>query len=67
MMTKDDNKRSIESQLNCKATAALDNQIADELKLEDRPLSELIDPGKLHIPNPDEEEEEGEEEENAQK
>ena len=54
-MTKDDNKRSIESQLNCKATAALDNQIADELKIEDKPLSEII-----------EEDEEEEKEENAQ-
>jgi hypothetical protein len=55
MMTKDDNRRSIESQLDCKATGALDNQIADELKLKDKPLSEII-----------EEEEEEDTEENAQ-
>ena len=42
-MTKDDNRRSIESQLDCKATAALDNQIADELKLKDKPLSEIVE------------------------
>ena len=42
-MTKDDNRRSIESQLNCKATGALDSQIADELKLKDKPLSKIIE------------------------
>ena len=50
-MTTEDNKRSIESQLDCKATAALNNQIADELEAEDKPLSEVLE---------DEEEEETE-------
>jgi hypothetical protein len=41
-MTTEDNKQSIESQLECKATAALNNQIVDELEAEDKPLSEVL-------------------------
>jgi hypothetical protein len=41
-MTTEDNKRSIESQLDCKATAALNNQIAEELAAKDKPLAEVL-------------------------
>lgn len=32
----------IEASLNCKATAALQKQVAEELKEEDKPLKELL-------------------------
>ena len=33
---------SITSQLHCKSTAALDNQIEEDLHKEDKPLAELL-------------------------
>ena len=36
-------KKSIEAQLECKATGELNSQIVDELMAEDKSLSELLD------------------------
>jgi len=36
-------RRSVESQLHCKSTAALDSQIAKDLSKKDKPLSELLE------------------------
>ena len=35
--------KQVESQLDCKATAALNSQIAEDLEKEDKPLAELLD------------------------
>lgn len=39
------NKQTIETQLECKATAALKQSIAEDLKKEDAPLKDLLDNG----------------------
>ena len=57
-MKQDNNRLSVESQLECKATGSMSNQIANDLEAKDKPLADILEEEKDEEEEGDEEEEE---------